>query len=378
MKHNDEPLDGLNIALCLVAGLKEENGAIVFEPIAAFAGAGADFTNLTRERNIALAASLDAYAAANGIQRSSKTTNSGGNAVFTGLSAGLYLVAQADNKNSEYIIAPYLVAVPVPNETGSGWNHNVISQPKTEPVKRDNKSISVSVYKVWVGAENMPIGILVQLYRNGVPHGNCVVLNAGNNWAHTWNNLNPDGVWTVDELNVPKGYTKKITGSAASGFVITNTRDSDAPQQILVSGQKTWEHGRNPVAQQPQLIVLRLYADGALILQKQVGQAENWSWSIRLDKYDKSGKAIVYTIDEAPISGYTKTVNGYNLCNVHDSHTPSSSTQPASGPGGSPQTGDDSNLGLWLSVMGLSFIGLASLIVILAKKNEKQEKISFG
>ena len=132
MKRGEEMLKGIEVAVCLVAGAKEE--AYVAEP--AFSGAGADFTILTKEKNIALAASLDTYALANSIARSVKVTDSGGKAVYSGLSSGLYLVAQVNGENSEYIIAPYLVAIPAQRQTRDGWDYDVIAYPKSEPVKR--------------------------------------------------------------------------------------------------------------------------------------------------------------------------------------------------------------------------------------------------
>jgi len=201
VKYGDAPLGGIHVAVCRADA-------------EAFAGAGADFTNLTKGKNIALAASLNAYAAAKDIARSVKVTDSGGKAVFAGLSPGLYLVAQAGSENSEYIIAPYLVAV----------DSDVTASPKTEPVKRDAEKIQVSANKIWAGAENHPASVQVQLYRNGQPHGAAVTLNAANYWRCVWSGLNPADTWTVDEPSVPAGYAKSVSGSVKTGYVITNSR----------------------------------------------------------------------------------------------------------------------------------------------------------
>ena len=74
--------------------------------------------------------------------------------------------------------------------------------------------------------------VTVQLYRNGQPYslslfGEVIddgkaVLNAENNWSHTWDGLESGYKWTVAELNVPNGYvcTVNYYGDTA---VITNT-----------------------------------------------------------------------------------------------------------------------------------------------------------
>jgi hypothetical protein len=256
------------------------------------------------------------------------------------------------------------------NEKLREWEHDVIAHPKTEPIKREVKNDSVSVYKVWAGTDIPPGGILVQFYRNGVPYGNCVALNTGNNWCYTWDDLNPDAIWTVDEFDVAEGYTKKITGSAATEFVITNTKDSNAPAKVLISGSKTWEHGANPAGKQPKSIILRLYANGEFLLQKEIGEAEHWSWSVRMDKCDKDGKEIVYTIDEAPVDGYIKAVDGYDLINIYkDGPDPGGPGTP-----GLPKTDDINNLILWLALMGVGFMGLVTVLIILTRRRKRREK----
>jgi len=244
----------------------------------------------------------------------------------------------------------------------------------------DTRSVSVS--KVWAGADSPPPGesILVQLYRGGVPYGNCVTLNAGNRWFYTWEGLDPDGPWTVDEFDVAEGYAKTISGSASTGFVITNTRDPNAPKRMLVNGGKTWNHGSNPAGKWPKSIALRLSANGVFILQKEVGEAEHWSWSIRMDKYGEDGKEIVYTVDEAPVNDYIKAVDGYNVINTYKPGDPTSNNTPnpatpktAETPVPKwtiPKTGDGSNLWLWVALMAVS----ATMLPLLLAWNRKVKK----
>ena len=231
MEYDGSPLKGINVAISRVADAKEENGGVIFSATQEFAGAGADFSDLTKQKNIALAAVLDAYASANNIAMSARVTGSNGRATFTGLPAGLYLVAQRDGENSLYIVAPYLVAVPGLNAAGDGWDYDVVSYPKTEPVKREEELVSVSVFKIWKGTNNPPNNVVVQLYRNGDPYGGAVSLNAGNYWSYTWDSLNPKYTWTVDEPAVPTGYKKSVSGSVSTGFIITNTKTTGGTDQ---------------------------------------------------------------------------------------------------------------------------------------------------
>lgn len=92
----------------------------------------------------------------------------------------------------------------------------------------DNYTVSVSVSKVWKdgGSSNRPSYVSVQLYRNGNAYGNTVTLSESNSWRYTWSNLDDDYTWTVNEVNVPRGYTRTVTRSG-DVWTITNTKPID-------------------------------------------------------------------------------------------------------------------------------------------------------
>ena len=305
MNYGGEKLGGINVSICRVADAKEVSGGIVYDTTPAFSGAGADFTNLTEAKNIAQAASLNTYAFTNNIARTAKVTDGDGKAVFNGLPAGMYLVAQLDAETSEYIIAPYLTAIPVPSMTKTGeWNYNVTAYPKTEPIKRNTEKINI------IGTKS---------------------------WYHHIRNTN---------------------------------------QYV-------------PENQRPRSITLLLYADGELILQKTITAADNWYWSVEVDKYAEDGHEIVYTVDESVIYNYRKwvivTTDGYNIINEY---SPGDNTEdipdvppplgpPDEGPDvpytrdfpeDGPKTNDDSNMQLWIMLIVAGSIGLLAVLIIMNSK----------
>ena len=85
---------------------------------------------------------------------------------------------------------------------------------------------ALTVTKEWVDNNNAigrrPSSINVQLYQDGVAYGNSVSLSSASNWTYTWPDLSGNYVWTVDELNTIKNYTKTIT-TVGDTVVITNT-----------------------------------------------------------------------------------------------------------------------------------------------------------
>jgi len=186
---------------------------------------------------------------------------------------------------------------------------------------------SVSVAKVWEDAGDQdgkrPASITVQLLADGQAYGQAVTLKADNRWSHIWNNLPKNAAgkaieYTVAEVAVPDGYTSEITGSASAGYVITN---SYTPETTEVSGSKTWNDADNQDGKRPESITVNLLAGGTKVDAQTVTAANGWKYSFTdLPKY-ANGKAIVYTITEEPVAGYTAKVDGYDVTNTHTPET---------------------------------------------------------
>ena len=74
--------------------------------------------------------------------------------------------------------------------------------------------------------------VTVHLFADGADTGKSAELSESNGWKYTWtglDKLNAEGneiAYTVSE-DVPEGYTPSYSGSAAAGFVITNTKDEE-------------------------------------------------------------------------------------------------------------------------------------------------------
>ncbi|MBQ7775452.1 MAG: Cna B-type domain-containing protein, partial [Lachnospiraceae bacterium] len=182
---------------------------------------------------------------------------------------------------------------------------------------------SVTVNKSWSDSNNQdgirPSSVQVQLLADGVASDEIATLSASNQWSYTWDSLDQMKagkviVYTVEEINVPDGYTPSITGSAQGGFVITN---SHTPATLTVSGSKTWSDNDNQSGNRPETITVHLLADGVEKHQKVVGDSDNWKWTFKdLPKYEK-GKEITYTITESISADYTPVITGFDIENKY-------------------------------------------------------------
>ena len=260
--------------------------------------------------------------------------------------------------------------------SGDAVNGFTVTNTKGAPTE---EKISVQVKKIWKGEDaNRPASVVVQLFKDGVASGLPITLSEANGWTYAFTGLVKGPKWTADEVNVPSGYIGAVTGDAANGFVITNTKlqtTEPGEDEITLEGKKTWNHGTNPENKRPEAIILLVKADGAIVLQKRISANENWSWKLTLPKHN-AGKEIKYTVDETQVENYVKTIDGFNLINTY---SPGGKPSEPGGPGepNKPNTGDESNLALWLTLMSLSVVGLAVMIVILIirrKKRREEEK----
>ena len=183
---------------------------------------------------------------------------------------------------------------------------------------------SVSVTKKWDDKNNQdgkrPASVTVKLLADGQDTGKTLELNAANNWAGSFTDLDADKggtpiQYTVVEVTVP-GYTSEVTGDAASGFTITN---SYSPETVDIKATKNWDDANNQDGKRPTKITINLLADGQKVDSKEVQEAADGTWTVeftKLAKY-KAGKEIKYTVTEEKVSEYESSITDFNITNKY-------------------------------------------------------------
>ncbi|MGM0283067.1 MULTISPECIES: Cna B-type domain-containing protein [Enterococcus] len=187
---------------------------------------------------------------------------------------------------------------------------------------RNTETTEVSGTKTWNDYGNKfntrPESITVKLMQNDKEIAKQVVkADKEGNWTYRFDDLpkyDTEGkayTYTIQEENVP-GYTTKV-----NGYDLVNTYRNT--ETTTVSGTKTWNDNNNQLNIRPESITVELMQNGKKI-DNQIVKADkegNWTYHFEnLPKYDSKGKAYVYTIQEATVSGYISEVNGYDLVNT--------------------------------------------------------------
>lgn len=215
-KEENKLIDGAELTIYKVADAKENNHNLVFEYVEELKSCGVSLDNLKKEN---LSEEINACVS-DKIKGQSKVTEEG-KVSFDNLDLGLYLVRQTGKVDGYSTISPYLVMVPVSND--SKWNYEVKSTPKTDIIR----VMDLSVRKVWatsvsnVNLNNAPDYVEIALLNNGEVI-DTIKLSEDNNWEYTWNDIEKSDAYSVKEINVPKGYTVTYQ-SDGNMFIVTNT-----------------------------------------------------------------------------------------------------------------------------------------------------------
>lgn len=171
---------------------------------------------------------LGEYVSAHAVASRKVVTDGQGKALCEDLPLGLYFVQQTGAVSGFAPCTPFLVTVPM--KTDSGYQYHVDASPKTDVVRYAD----ITVKKVWNtgSTSGIPASVKVQLLR-GSEVVETAVLSARNNWQITYRGLPESDSYSIEELNVPQGYTATYSRSG-NVFTVTNT------PALAQTGQITW------------------------------------------------------------------------------------------------------------------------------------------
>ncbi|MBQ9228888.1 MAG: Cna B-type domain-containing protein [Eubacterium sp.] len=236
---------------------------------------------------------------------------------------------------------------------------------------KDKPLTSVSGTKVWDDADNQdgkrPEAVTVRLLANGEELASAEV-SAETDWTYSCTDL-----LKYDDEDALIAYTVvedavENYSTTYDGYTVIN---SYTPEQTSISVVKAWDDGNNKDGIRPDQVEVILLADGKKTEQTVVlSEANHWTASFTgLDVY-RDGTAIVYTVEEVAVKDYQSSTAGDAAKGfvITNTHTPSeeSKTKP-----GTPQTGDDAHLELYLATSFAS-LGAILLLVIFRRKQAKE------
>jgi hypothetical protein len=204
----------------------------------------------------------------------------------------------------------------------------------------------------------------------------------------------PENVYyTVTETPVV-GYS--VSGSGHEGDITANGARADfvntfgesEPNVIEIAGEKTWDMTHAPIGTRlPDSIIVQLM-DGETIVDYAIvtpGLDGRWRYLFHAPKYREDGLTdIHYTVSEQLPNGYANVVSGYDILNIYVPPDPPVETVPphetppvvdvpptlspwsppspvTEGIPSQPNTGDESNVTLWVILALMALGGIVQL-----------------
>lgn len=162
-------------------------------------------------------------------------SDSVGNASFTGLESGIYLVVGKEVESNGVFYMPQVSLVSLSGDLSVDLK-----------VETSDKPSRIHVLKVWKrdNKKSRPKSIEVCLLRSDGIVVDRVVLNSDNQWSNTWDHLSTLYTYSVMETSVPSGYKESCTREKDT-IVLTNTgsdkyRVEKKDEVLPNSGQLWW------------------------------------------------------------------------------------------------------------------------------------------
>ena len=172
---------------------------------------------------------------------------------------------------------------------------------------------SVRVVKHWNDGENAdrPDMVWFQLYKTvdgeHITEGEPVSVSADSNgiWSYTWENLDKDTVWDVEEINIPDGYEIESRYQEDNEWTFTNCLKPDDPPAVTsLTVQKVWDDENSE--KRPASVSVQLYKDGDAYGEIVTLSAdENWTYT-----WSDLDASAAWTVDEAEVpDGYERELS---------------------------------------------------------------------
>lgn len=233
-----------------------------------------------------------------------------------------------DVKTDEHGVAVTMPLLPgeyTIKETAPPQHYIKDDQEYTVPVSSDKltrinignapETIDIKVRKVWNG----PTGSAVTAVLKGSDGSVEEAKLTAPTWEHTWNVRKYDVktgeliTYTVEEKDVPDGYSVEYTKDNDGTYIITNKLKSTPPELRNIAVTKVWQDASGNNMEAPvEMIEVELFRDTISTNKKQhILKANGWTGVFEsLEKNDNTGTEYKYTVKEVDVEGNPIEKNG--------------------------------------------------------------------
>lgn len=186
--------------------------------------------------------------------------------------------------------------------------------------------------------------------------------------------MNPSALENNDG-NLMESNTFSMVNGEDVVVIVANEKILSVPEVVNIYVTKFWKGDTE--ADRPESITVNVLADGKVVESMELTAADNWAGSLLDMPAYANGKAIVYTVEEKAVEGYTAAystdANGGLI--ITNTLVPAPTVDPGSNvdpePAPTPQTGDSSNMVLYIVLAVMAMAGVCAMVFV-PKKHGKR------
>lgn len=175
--------------------------------------------------------------------------------------------------------------------------------------------------------------------------------------------------------NLMESNTFSMVNGEDVVVIVANEKILSVPEVVSINVTKLWKGDTE--ADRPESITVDVLADGEVVESMELTAADNWTGSLLDMPAYANGKAIVYTVEERAVEGYTAAystdANGGLV--ITNTLVPAPIVDPGANvdpePTPTPQTGDSANMVLYIVLAVMAMAGVCAMVFV-PKKHGKR------
>ena len=184
-----------------------------------------------------------------------------------------------------------------------------------------DEKVEIPITKVWDDNDNAngrrPESVTLQV-KNGSQIVDSHTVTESDGWAYTFTELpkydnNGDEInYTIDEAELPSNNEFYIKNVDQQAHTITN-KFTVPDDKINVTVVKAWDDNDNSAGKRPTSVTLQVKNGDEVVASQPVTEAEGWTHTFSVPRYDEHGQEITYTVGEADINSIFYTVENARI-----------------------------------------------------------------
>lgn len=318
-------IQGAEFTLYRVGEKRLDHGVVSFAALAPYDAVCKSFDGLTASQNQQYARRFEQMAAGQPGDAQA-ATNAAGEARFTNLEEGVYLVLQTDAKGAAQAFKPcqaVLIALPATDPVSGEWKNELLIEPKVEttptPVPTPTPTATPDVTPTATPTST--------------PYQGATPTPAPTPKPTPVPTDTPTPTETPTPTPVP---TEEPTPTPTPKPTPVPTPIPG--KEIDVSVRKVWQDNRDSAGIRPQAITIKLYRklttdaeypERELVSVAISGQGDEWRFTFRnMPRFTESGEEYEYMVREEAVTGYSTIYQNNAIVNVRETPVPGTSPSP--------------------------------------------------